>query len=166
MTTTPAPSPDHLKHFPGLSVRRGDQIVAAPEADIAVARAYPTAPAKGSWLDGRRITLLTGALRVKPGQPVRVIHVVESTRAGDSLYVMGPKPILGEHVDGKLVTAAAAERGDPLAPTGDYDGRVVPAPAVDYNYEVTEYNLAVGSHTIDWQLGSLRSNHLVIDVAP
>src|ERR1043165_6317016 len=166
MTKTSEPIPDHLKHFPGLSVRIGDRIVAAPDADVAVAQGYPTEPAKGAWADGRRITIMTSALRVRADQPVRIVHVVESTRAGDSLHVMGPKAVLGERVDGKLVTAATASTGDPLMPTEDYDGRVQPAPAVDYNYDVTEYRLPVGRPTIEWQLGPLRSNQLAIDVVP
>jgi hypothetical protein len=166
MTTTPESIPPHLKHFPGLSVRSGDRIVPAPEEDVAIARGYPTAPAKGAWIDGRRITILTRELRVKEGQPVRVIHVVESTRPGDSLYVMGPKAVLGEHVDGKLATAPAPASGDPLVPAGDYDGRVLPAPGVDYNYDITEHKLPVGRHVIEWQLGALRSNQLAIEVVP
>lgn len=166
MTTTPEPIPDHLKHFPGLSVRSGDRILPAPEADVAVAKGYPTAPGKGAWLDGRRLTILTRELRVPAGQPVRVVHVFETTRPGDSLYVMGPKAVLGEHVDGKLVTPPAPSTGDPLAPTGDYDGRVLQAPGVDYNYEITEYTLPPGRHVIEWQLGALRSNQLAIEVTP
>ena len=164
--TTPQPIPDHLEHFPGLSVRSGDRIVPAPDADVAVAKGYPTAAAKGAWSDGRRITILTRDPQVKADQPVRIIHVVESTRPGDSLYVMGPKPVLGEHVDGKLASAAAPASGDPLVPAGDYDGRVLPAPGVDYNYDITEYKLAAGRHVIEWQLGDLRSNELVIEVVP
>jgi hypothetical protein len=156
--------PDHLKRFPGLSIRSGDRIVPAPEADVAVAKTYATSPEKGAWVDGRRVTILTSALQVKADQPIRVIHVVESTRSGDALHVMGPKPVLGELVDGKLMTAAAPASGDPLAPSGAYDGRVQSAPAVDYNYDITEYRLPVGRHVIEWQLGPLRSNQLVIDV--
>jgi hypothetical protein len=166
MTKPPEPIPEHLEHFPGLSIRHGDRIVPAPEADVAVAKRYPTEPAKGAWVDGRRLTILTADARVPAGQPVRIVHVVESTRPGDSLYVMGPKPVFGEYVDGKLVTGPAPATGDPLAPDGDYDGRVLSAPAVDYNYDVTEHALPVGRHIIVWQLGALRSNELVIAVVP
>jgi hypothetical protein len=166
MTKTSEPIPEHLQHFPGLSVRSGDRIVPAPDADVAVAKGYPTAPVKGAWIDGRRITILTGALHVKADQPIRIVHVVESTRAGDALYVMGPKAVLGESVDGKLATAAASASGDPLKPPGVYDGRAQRAPAVDYNYDITEYKLAVGHHVVEWQLGPLRSNQLSIDVVP
>jgi hypothetical protein len=162
----PEPIPQHLKHFPGLQVRNGDRIVPAADDDQTVAAGYPAARTKGAWLEDRRLTILTRETRVKVDQPVRIVHVVESTRAGDALYVMGPKPVLGEHVDGKLVTAAAPGTGDPLVPPGDYDGRVQPAPAVDYNYDITEYRLAVGRHTIEWQLGALCSNQLIIDVTP
>jgi len=159
--------PTHLRQFPGLSVRRGDDIVSAPEEDVELARGYPSAPGKGAWIDHRRLTLLTARLRVRVGEPLRVIHVVETTRAGDQLYVMGPKPICGEHVDGALRTTAAPASGDPLAPAGLYDGRVMPAPAVDYNWDVTEYRFSsAGSHTIEWRLGALVSNRLVVEVTP
>jgi hypothetical protein len=158
--------PAHLKNFPGLSVRSGNSIVPASDADVVVARSYPTSPSKGDWHDGRRITILTVSTRVKAGQPVRIVHVVESTRRGDALYVMGPKPVAGEHVDGKLATPPAPTSGDPLAPSGFYDGRVVPAPAVDYNYDITQYQLPVGRHILEWKLGPLRSNQLAIEVTP
>jgi hypothetical protein len=164
--SSPEPIPNHLKHFPGLSVRSSDTLVPASDDDLAVATGYPTFTAKGAWLDGRRITILTRELQVKANQPVRILHVTESTRAGDSLYVMGPKAVLGEYVDGKLATTAAPTTGDPLVPPGAYDGRVQPAPAADYNYDVTEYKLPVGRHVIEWQLGPLHSNQLVIDVIP
>jgi hypothetical protein len=160
------PIPAHLKNFPGLSVRSGDVIVPAPDSDVLVARSYPTAPSKGDWHDGRRITILTRATRVKAGQPVRIVHVVESTRRGDSLYVMGPKVVVGEHIDGTLATTPAPTSGDPLAPSEFYDGRALPAPAVDYNYDITQYQLPVGRHILEWKLGPLRSNQLVIEVTP
>jgi hypothetical protein len=160
------PIPAHLKHFPGLSVRSGDTIVPAPDADVSVAQSYPTAPSRGAWFEGRRITILTRDTTAKLGQAVRIVHVVESIRAGDSLYVMGPKAVLGEHVDGKLATAAAPDAGDPLVPSGDYDGPVLPAPAVDYNYDITHYQLPVGRHIVAWRLGALHSNQLTIEVTP
>jgi hypothetical protein len=163
----PGHVPAHLQQFPGLSVRRGDQIVAASDGDVAVARGYPTAVAKGDWVDQRRLTILTARTQVRVGEPVRVIHVVETTRPGDELHVMGPKAVLGEHVDGVLRTRPAPAVGDPLAPTGLYDGRVEPAPAVDYNWDMTEYTFdTAGRHTIQWKLGRLVSNPLMIEVVP
>lgn len=159
--------PPHLRQFPGLSVRRGDQIVPASAEDLEVARRYPTAPDKGAWTQQRRLTLLTARTRAGVGQRVRVIHVAETTRPGDQLYIMGPKPVRGEHVDGVLRTAPSPTSGDVLAPAGLYDGRVVPAPAVDYNWDITEYTFAsAGSHTIQWKLGALASNQLTIEVTP
>jgi hypothetical protein len=177
--STPAPSvnmsslsdpskvPAHLQQFPGLTVRRGDQIVEASGDDVAVARGYPTSVAKGSWVDQRRLTILTARAQVRIGEPVRVIHIVETTRPDDQLHVMGPKAVLGEHVDGVLRTGPAPVVGDPLAPTGLYDGRVEPAPAVDYNWDITEYTFdTTGRHTIEWKLGGLVSNLLAIEVLP
>ena len=163
MTSVPA----HLKHFPGVFIRKGDDIVAAPETDAAVARGYPQCAAKGAFHEGRRLTLLTAATRVRRGEPVRVIHVAESTRPGDELAVMGPKTVHGEFVDGKARTPPAPPGADPLAPAGVYDGRVEAAPAVDYAWEITEYRFeAQGQHTIVWMPGPLRSNEVVIEVEP
>ncbi len=151
----------------GLAVREGDRIVPAPAADEAVARGYPQWADKGAVHDGARLTVMTGRLATTVGEPVRIIHVAEVTTPGRSVYVMGPKPILGEHVDGTLVTPSAPATGDPLAPTGVYDGRVQPSPAVDHNYEITTYTFDTpGAHTVYWQMGPLRSNTLTFDVAP
>jgi hypothetical protein len=80
---------------------------------------------------------------------------------------MGPKPVRGEYVDGALRTVAAPASADPLAPEGLYDGPVTPAPAVDYNWDITEYAFSsAGAHTIEWKLGALISNQLVIQVTP
>jgi hypothetical protein len=43
----------------------------------------------------------------------------------------------------------------------------VPAPAADYNWDITEYSFdAAGRHTVQWKLGALVSNTLTIEVAP
>jgi hypothetical protein len=84
MSSSPdlAQVPAHLQRFPGPSARRGDDFVAAPAADVAVARSSPTTVAKGDWVDQRRITILTARAQVRVGEPVRVIHVSETTRSG------------------------------------------------------------------------------------
>jgi hypothetical protein len=47
----------------------------------------------------------------------------------------------------------------------NYDGRALPSPAVDYNYEITQYRFAEpGLHQIYWQIGNLRSNTLSLEV--
>lgn len=155
----------HLKDFPGVYVRTGDEIKPAPEADQKVARGYPAWSDKGPLTDGRRITIMTGKTTAAVNEPIRVVHVVETVKRDDELYVMGPKQVYGEHLDGKLVTAALPADQDPLIPPGIYDGMVVASPAVDYNYEITTYRIASpGVHQIQWKLGALESNILRIDV--
>jgi len=150
--------PEYLKHWPGLSMRQGDAIVQALPEDVAVAKSYPTAKEKGPLIGGQRITLLTKKTRYQAGEDVRVIHVLEIVEPGHQLFVMGPKAIYGELVDGKLVTPAEP-------PPELYDGLVVDSPDVDYNYDITTYRFAEpGHHTIQWRLGALRSNTLELEI--
>jgi hypothetical protein len=154
--------PPHLRHVPELYARSGGDIVRAPAQDQAVAQQYPTATVRGALVDGLRMTILTARSRYAVGEEVRVVHVVE-TAAGQEAYVMGPKPIYGEIVDGAAVTP------DPETPdypwVGVYDGAVLTGPAADYNFEVTAYRFDTpGPHRIEWRIGKLRSNTLVIDV--
>lgn len=159
-----APLPEHMRTFPGLFVRVDGRVVEAPETDIAAARGYPTSPDKGTWVAQRRISILSARQRVRAGEPVRVIHVTETVRPGDELFVMGPKKVAGEYVDGTLRTQPAPAKQDPLRPW-IVDGRSLPAPAVDYNWEITEYRFsAPGPHTIEWRLGALVSNALHVEV--
>jgi hypothetical protein len=159
--------PEYLTRWPGLSVREGDRLVPASEEDVEVARAYPQWPDKGPLHDGVRLTLLTRKTGGVVGETFRVLHVVEVTTPGREVYVMGPKPIVGEYVDGTLATAPVPEEGDPLAPADEYDGRVQPGPAVDYNYDITTYSFDTpGTHRVQWQMGPFRSNTLTFQIAP
>jgi hypothetical protein len=154
--------PPHLVHVPELYARSGRDIVAAPEQDQAVARQYPTSSLRGALTDGLRMTILTARARYAVGEEVRVVHVVE-TAAGQEAYVMGPKPIYGEVVDGAGVTPGPETAEYPWV--GVYDGAVLAGPAADYNFEVTTYRFdAPGLHRIEWRIGKRRSNTLVIDV--
>ncbi len=156
--------PEHLRHWPGLYVREGDRIVEAPPDDAAVARAYPRWPDKGPITNGVRLTLMTKQPTYRVGEEVRVIHVVEATEPGRELYIMGPKPIYGEYVDGHLTAQLPPPNQDPLIPV-IYDGPTLPGPAVDYNYDITSYRFdAPGRHEIVWRLDGLRSNVLRLDV--
>ncbi|MES9991924.1 MAG: hypothetical protein ABW098_08225 [Candidatus Thiodiazotropha sp.] len=156
--------PDHLSGSPGLYVRESGRIVAAPEEDLSVARRYPTFADKGPLVGGKRLTLMTSKQTYKVHEQVRVIHVVEVVEPGQYVYVMGPKEVFGEHLDGKLVSASLPTRDDPLVPN-TYDGAVLPSPAVDYNYEVTTYVFdEPGTHRIFWQLSALRSNVIQIQI--
>jgi hypothetical protein len=138
--------------------------VAAPERDQAVVRSYPEFDDKGPVIDGYRVTLLTANRECGPGDPVRVFHICESLAPDRPLYVMGPKPVLGEYVDDRLATDPPPDTEDPLAPAS-YDGRVSNGPGLDANYEVTEYRFETpGEHTIQWRLGAHVSNVLRIEV--
>jgi hypothetical protein len=112
---------------------------------------------------GYRLTLLTAKTAYAAGEPVRVFHVCESVAPDRPLYVMGPKHVCGEYVDGRLATEPPPE-ANPLAPRS-YDGRVVDGPGVDANYDVTEYRFDTpGRHTIEWRLGAHVSNLVTVEV--
>ena len=156
--------PEHLKRWPGLYLREGERVVEAPAEDIAVARAYPQWPDKGEIVDGARITIMTRSNTYHVGEEIRVIHVAEVIEPGREVYVMGPKLIYGEYVDGQLVTEPPPAGTDPLVPL-IYDGPTLASPAIDYNYDIKTYTYQLpGSHAIYWQLGSLRSNVLQIQI--
>ncbi|MBD7918789.1 hypothetical protein H9657_10950 [Cellulomonas sp. Sa3CUA2] len=139
---------------------------AAPpsDADRSVVDGYPSWPDKGEERDGYRLTVLTATLRAAVGEPVRVVHVVESTDAAHPLFVMGPKEVLGELVDGAPATDPVPQGQDALEPAS-YDGRVLPGPGVDAHYDVTEYVFdEPGTHTVQWAPGGRRSNVLTVEV--
>ena len=131
-----------------LYERKGDKIVDAPLEDFQLAKTYHAFKEKGALVKNQRITILTKKIRYKVGEPVRVLHVLESVKAGIEVFVMGPKTIYGEYVDGKLVTA----KGPGME---GYDGMVVSErPIADFNYEITTYTFKEpGEHTIQWKGG-------------
>lgn len=159
------PLPEYLERMSSVEifVRRGDAIDVAPAADLAVVRDYPRTRARGPLVDGRRMTLMTAKRAVGVGEAVRVIHVLEVERAGEELFVMGPKPVVGEHVDGKLAGDPVPEWG--AFTMGIYDGAVLPSPGVDTNYEITSYTFhEPGVHRIQWRAGEQMSNVLCVEV--
>jgi hypothetical protein len=148
-----------------LQIRQGDRIVPAPAEDQAVAAAYPQFKDKGEPVDGYRITILAKKSAYSVGEAVRIIHVCESLTPEGRLYVMGPKPISGEYVDGELATEPVHAGNHPLFPSS-YDGRVLQGPGVDFNYEITEYRFsAVGRHSVQWRPAPYLSNVLLFDVS-
>lgn len=158
------PTPRHLREWRGLFVRDGGRIVSASEADIAVAKSYARSRSRGPLAaNGERLTILAAKTTYAAGEEIRVIHAHEATRAGIDMYVMGPKEVFGETVNGRATT-------QPSFIEGTYDGEVVPAPAVDYNYEITSYRLPPGRHVIRWSQRTmssdlvLTSNELEIEV--
>jgi hypothetical protein len=151
-------------HVPTLYIRHGDRILEAPAADQAVAQRYPTLrdEERGPIVRGLRLTLLTDRRSYATGDEVRVIHIVEVDENHEA-YVMGPKPVVGEFVDGRARTPAPPVLEYPW--TDAYDGRVIPGPALDASYDITSYRFdEPGRHVIVWQIGEHRSNELVIEV--
>jgi hypothetical protein len=131
---------------------------------VDVREAYEQWPDKGPLCDGRRLTLLTEDDTLAPGDTLRVAHVYEITEPGGELWVMGPKPVYGEQLDGRAVTPEVPDDDDPLAPL-NYDGRVLPSPGIDHNFEPTTYHFKrPGEHELTWQIGELRSNTLRVEV--
>ncbi|GAA3010552.1 hypothetical protein [Actinokineospora diospyrosa] len=146
-----------------LYTREGDNLVPATPAAQQLATDYPTWPDKGPTIDGTRISINSPQSHYRPSDPIHIVHAVEILTPGQDLHVMGPKPIHGEWVDDVLAT-------DPPTPTPLipplYDGRVLPSPGVDTNYEVTTYTFTTpGTHTIQWRLGPLTSNLLTLKIS-
>ena len=50
---------------------------------------------------GTRLTILAKKNRYRVNEEVRIIHVLEVVEPGHRLFVMGPKPIYGEYIDGQ-----------------------------------------------------------------
>lgn len=160
------PLPAYLTQFPGLYVRKGDQIVEAPAADVTVAKSYPRSADKGPLVDGHRLTLLSAKRTYRIGEEIRVIHVHEVAAEGEQVFPMGPKPVRGELIDGKMVTPTVLADVDPFQPEV-YDGAVLTSPAVDYNWEITSYRFsAPGTRTVQWKVGKYVSNALVLKIVP
>ena len=138
--------PEYLVDRPRvLYVRDEDTIVNAPAADLSVARRYPEFQDKGKLHKGQRITIMTAKMKYQVGEEVRVIHVLEAPKPELELYVMGPKQIHDEFVDGE--PASPARTGLAV-----YSGRVTKSPDVDFNYEISSYTFdKPGQYTIQWK---------------
>lgn len=133
------------------------------DADRTVAREYEVRSEKGEIVDGKRLTIMAERSTYRIDEEVRVIHAFEATEPGVELYVMGPKPVYGEYVDGTLATDPAPEWDEPWIPA-IYDGPVLDGPGVDFNYEIETYRFSEpGRHEIVWRLDPLVSNTLVIE---
>jgi hypothetical protein len=128
-----------------LLERKGDKIVNAPPEDFALAKTYHTFKDKGALIEGQRITIMTDKTQYKTGEPVRVLHILESVKNGTEVYVMGPKTIYDEYVDGKLVNKKGPGNEG-------YDGMVIKRAMADFNYDITTYIFSEpGEHTIQWK---------------
>ena len=112
--------------------------------------------------DGLTLGIAADKASVAVGEEVHVAHAV-GVPAGHDAWIMGPKPVYGEIVDGQTRTEMYEIAEYPWV--GEYDGAVVPGPRVDNNFAVTSYSCATpGKHTIVWSIGGHVSNTLEIDV--
>ena len=122
-------------------------LIKAPGEDLELAGKYSAFPDKGILKNGQRITIMTKKTRYKTGETVRVLHALEAVGPAIQVYVMGPKKIYDEYVDGKLSSTAGKS-------PESYDGVVLDRPAVDFNYDVTTYAFSeTGDHFIQWKGG-------------
>ena len=154
----------YLEQRPTLLVRVDDRIEEAPLEDQEVAKGYAEWKDKGATERGMRLTIMTRSKTYRVGEEVRIIHVLDAPEPGVELYVMGPKSVFGEYLDGQLATEPQPDVEDPWVPT-DYDGATVPSPAADFNYDITTYRFdRAGQHHFEWRLGVLRSNLLSIEI--
>jgi hypothetical protein len=146
-------------------VDRPEDLHVRKDGDEVVARAYREWPDRGPVINGRQVTIMTNKNTYRVNEPVRVVHVMEATEPGHEIYVMGPKEVFGEYVDGRLQGEPPPDREDPFRPA-EYDGRVVKSPGIDFNFDRTLYSFAQpGVHPIQWQPGGdWRSNTLEIRV--
>jgi hypothetical protein len=149
----------------GLYARKDNHIVEAKPEDAVLAKAYSKWPNKGPVIDGRRITIMATKQVYRLNEELRIIHVLEATLPGYEVYLMGPKAIIGEYVNGQLQgKEASGNQTDPFRPE-EYDGRVLNSPAIDYNFDITAYSFPQpGLYTISWQTGKWKSNTLEIEV--
>lgn len=134
------------------------------DTDSRVAGEYPNWPDKGAVVDGKRLTVMTAKSTYQLEEEIRVIHAFEATESGVEVFIMGPKTVYGEYLDGSLVTDPPPDERAPWIPQ-IYDGPVLEGPAVDFNYEITSYRLSEPDrHELVWRLGPLESNTLEIEV--
>lgn len=140
------PLPAHLAHLPGiLYMRSGTGFVPAPQELVQLAQSYPAFPNKGPLRGGVRLTILADKTNVGVGETVRVIHCHEVLTPGKFLYVMGPKPVFDEFVNGRNMCPSPPPR------LQAYNGMVVPTPDIDFNYDPTNYTFQTpGVYRIWW----------------
>ncbi|MEE9128643.1 MAG: hypothetical protein V3T84_01390 [Phycisphaerales bacterium] len=149
-----------------LYVLDNGEPVEAPKRDLQVASGYDRWADKGEVLDGRRVTILTEKTVYAVNEEVRVIHVLEIVEPGHPIYVMGPKAVFDEYVNGEFHGEPPSERDDDVFMPAAYDGRVQESPGLDFNFEITSFRFSEpGTHRIRWQPGRWKSNVLEFEVS-
>lgn len=164
-TSMPHPATEQGALPHALYTRQGDRIVDAPAADLAVARRYADFSDKGPVVDGRRLTLMCAQQTYRPGEEIRIIHVVETVADDLRTYLMGPKPVYNLYGNGRLLSEPLPADEDLFLPS-TLNGRVQTGPTLDFNYEISVYAIkTLGTHTFEWRLGNGTSNVLTVTVA-
>lgn len=150
--------------FRGLYDRANGDIVNAPAEDVELALSYPSFKEKGPLQGGgRRLTLLVQDRVYGIGEEIHILHFLEETQPGAELYIMGPKPVYGEYLDGQLQGGAPPPLDYPWMTV--YDGEVLSSPELDYNFEISRYRFeSPGQHRVQWKIGDAVSNTLLITV--
>lgn len=149
-----------------LYERKGAAIVAAPASDLALARSYRGLKYKGEIVNGVRKTIMTRKQRYRIGEPVRVIHVLESVQYGPQMSLMGPEPICTEYVDDKLADNQFCHGSRSVS------GGVTWYPSTNFNFDISTYRFnEPGIHTIRWKSGYFQdrrseSNLIKISIEP
>ncbi len=149
----------------GASFRKVAPLLSLRPEDEQLLATYDSFDDRGVPANGYRITLLTATPSIAVNEVVGIVHVCESVSDDAPLYVMGPKPVWGEYVDGVLATDPSPTPSNPFE-LASYDGRVLPGPGIDGNYEVTQYQFSEpGVHTVQWRLEPTVSNMLRFTVS-
>lgn len=135
------------------------------DKDMIAAKEYTEWSEKGLVKDGRRVTIISKKKNYEINELVNIQHFLEATIPGYKMYIMGPKAIFDEYINGRLQgKTLKAKNQDPFIPTS-YDGRVKESPAIDGNYQITSYIFSEpGVYEICWQPGKWKSNILKIEV--
>ena len=114
---------------------------------------------------GRRVSISASEKVYRVNEEIRVDHVMEAVEPGHEIFVLGPKEVFDVYVDGELHGESYPYgQLDPFQPF-EYDGRVLPSPARDANFDITTYTFPrPGVYRIQWRPGQWRSNILEVRV--
>lgn len=159
----PSPQDGQIDSSPEPGYKFATQTIT--EADKELARSlYEDLAHKSEENAERILAILTAQKVVAVDEPVRVFHLIEFMKKGAEIFIMGPKDIYGEFVNGHLAS--------PKVPEGQmypwmmlYDGPVLEGPGLDENFKVSVYRFSQpGRYEINWQFEEQRSNTLTITV--
>lgn len=153
------------KHpFRGLYfIDKNGEITEADSAEVNLVLYYNPQSNTKKFVNEERVTILSKKTNYAVNEPVKIVHLFESSSANNELYINGPKQIYDEYVNSSLKTETAASNSYPW--TTIYDGEVIQAPGIDYAFDITEYQFnEPGTYLIQWKPVGLESNLLKIIV--